>query len=57
MDRTGEISYNNFGTRMVIVKYNGTMDIIVEFQDEYKHRVTTVYSSFKNGGSSPSIPK
>jgi len=49
LDRTGEVGYNHFGTQMIIVKYSGTMNIVVEFQDSYKHRVTTVYSSFKNG--------
>lgn len=34
---------------MKIVEYNNTSDIIVEFQDDYRFRVNTTYSNFKNG--------
>ena len=47
--RVGEIKYNKHGTKMMIVEYNSSTDIIVEFQDEYKHKVKTQYSNFKRG--------
>lgn len=34
---------------MKIVEYTNSMDIVVEFQDEYKFRKKTSYSNFKNG--------
>lgn len=48
-DRTGEESYNNFGTLMRIVEYKDASHIIVEFQDEYKTKVPTQYGNFKKG--------
>ena len=48
-NRIGEINYNNFGSKMEIVKYNKNNDIDIYFE-EYnwiaKHRQ---YTSFKNG--------
>lgn len=49
IDRTGEINYNNFGTKMIIIQYNNYDDIIVEFQDEYKANIHTQYYHFKRG--------
>ena len=49
VDRTGEENYNTFGTLMKIVEYRSAVDIIVEFQDEYKTKVHTNYGQFKKG--------
>jgi hypothetical protein len=49
IDRTGEEGCNNFGTPMKIVEYKDAMSIIVEFQDEYKTRVSCNYGNFKKG--------
>lgn len=49
IDRTGEENYNTFGTLMKIVEYNSNKDMIVEFQDEYKVKVHTIYNNFKKG--------
>ena len=48
-ERLGEEALNKQGCLMKIVEYNDASDIIVEFQDEYKARVHTSYSCFKNG--------
>ena len=48
-NRLGEININRFGTIMKIIEYNKAIDIIVEFQDEYKYRRKTTYESFKKG--------
>lgn len=48
-DRTGEINYNNFGSKMKIIKYRNNRDIDILFVDYnwvIKHRE---YSDFKNG--------
>lgn len=47
IDRVGEMSYNKFGSRMIVVGYRGTSDIDVYFPDynwTYKHNT---YSNFK----------
>ena len=44
-----EEKYNNQGCLMKIVEYNKLNDIVVEFQDEYKTRVQTIYANFKSG--------
>lgn len=46
-ERLGEEKYNKQGCLMKIIEYNSATDIIVEFQDEYKAKVHTQYSSFK----------
>lgn len=48
-NRLGEEKYNNQGCLMRIVEYNGALDIVVEFQDEYKIKVNTQYWQFKLG--------
>ena len=48
-ERLGEVKYNNFGEKMIIVEYNDVHNIIVEFQDEFKYKVHTKYVNFKNG--------
>ena len=44
-----EERYNNFGTLMKVIDYRKYSDITIEFQDEYKIRINTSYSNFKNG--------
>lgn len=41
--------YNNQGCLMKIVEYNKSSDIVVEFQDNYKYRINTIYANFKSG--------
>lgn len=49
VDRTGEINYNNFGSKMIITKYRNAMDIDVYFP-EYDWTARSVeYSKFKKG--------
>ena len=48
-DRTGETNINKQGCLMIIVEYNNSDDIIIEFQDEYKIKVNTQYCNFKSG--------
>ena len=49
IDRTGEIGYNNFGSKMVIVKYRKRKDIDVYFE-EYDWTAENVnYGNFKKG--------
>ena len=45
----GNENYNNQGCLMKVAEYNSYNDIIIEFQDEHKHRVHTKYSCFLNG--------
>lgn len=47
--RLNEIGYNKQGSKMKIIEYNDSTDIIVEFQDKYKYKVHTNYGNFKNG--------
>lgn len=52
IDRTGEIGYNNFGSKMVIVEYRKAIDIDVYFPEydwTFKH---TRYNGFKKGNVS-----
>lgn len=46
-DRTGEINYNFYGTKMTIINYINKNDITVEFENGYI--VKSRYSEFKNG--------
>lgn len=48
--RLGETRPNYQNCLMKIVKYNKAIDIIVEFQDEYKAKVHTNYKAFIDGG-------
>lgn len=45
----GKEKLNNQGCLMKIVEYISSNNIIVEFQDEYKYRVNTIYANFKSG--------
>lgn len=49
MSRIGEIKLNNQGCQMKIVEDNGSSDIVVEFEDNYKTKVRTQYCNFKSG--------
>lgn len=49
INRVGERNRSNEGCDMKIVEYNNALDIIIEFQDEYKTRVCTTYGGFKKG--------
>lgn len=48
-NRLGIEKINKQGCLMKIVEYNGSKDIIVEFQDSYKYNVHTNWHSFDNG--------
>ena len=48
IDRTGETNVNKYNTLMLIIEYNSSNDIIVEFQDSYKYKFHTSYKNFKN---------
>lgn len=47
--RIGETNINNQGYLMKIIQYDNNINIIVEFQDEYKAKVHTTYQHFLNG--------
>ena len=49
MNHLNEEKYNNQGSLMKIVEYISNNNIIVEFQDEYKFRVNSIYGNFKSG--------
>ncbi len=49
IDRTGETNISKEGCVMKIVKYSDANNIIIEFQDEHKYRMYTIYKNFKNG--------
>lgn len=48
-NRIGETKLNYQNSIMTIVIYNNVLDIVVEFQDEYKSMVHTTYKNFKSG--------
>lgn len=47
--RIGKINTSNDGTLMKIIEYNNTLDIIVEFQDEFHYQVHASYKAFQLG--------
>lgn len=47
--RLGLIRENNHHQLMKIVEYNGTRDVVVEFQDKYKKRVHAEWKQFQKG--------
>ena len=49
IDRINEEKYNNQGCLMKIIEYNKASDIVVEFQDEYKAKVRSIYANFLSG--------
>lgn len=46
-NRINEISYNKYGSKMMIIEYNRSDNLIVEFENGYK--VKTNYQAFKKG--------
>jgi len=46
--RLGEKSYSNCGTKAIIVEYENSKKVLVEFQDNYKYKYYTTYKNFKN---------
>lgn len=48
-NRIGGTKLNYQNSIMTIVIYNNVLDIVVEFQDEYKSMVHTTYKNFKSG--------
>ncbi|MBY6838715.1 hypothetical protein [Clostridium botulinum] len=46
-NRIGEISYNKYKSKMTIVEYNKSNDIIIKFDNGYEMK--TRYQTFKNG--------
>ncbi len=49
IDRTGEIGYNNFGSKMIIVEYRKAIDIDVYFPEYDWTAKNRVYDTFKKG--------
>ena len=48
-ERVGIEKLNNQGCLMKVVEYNNAIDMVAEFQDEYKSRVHTQWSNFTKG--------
>lgn len=48
-DRVGQSFVNENGCAYTIIKYDGCMSVMVEFQDEYKAKVTSTYWNCQNG--------
>ena len=48
ISKIGETKYNNFGSIMTIIKFNGQRDIEVYFP-QYNYTINAVYSQFKDG--------
>lgn len=48
-DRTGEINYNNFGSKMEIIRYDGCNGIDVYFPEYNWVYKNATYDNFKNG--------
>ena len=44
--RVGDTKYNNFGSKMIISKYNKALDMEVYFP-EYNYYIKCVYDQFK----------
>ena len=44
-----DLQYTKYGTLIIIVKYNKSSNIEIEFQDEYKFITNTTYANFKRG--------
>ena len=47
-EREGLKKIDKYGTEMIIIKYINHKEIIVEFQDEYKTKVTSRWEQFEN---------
>ena len=44
VERTGIEKLNKQGSLMKIIEYNGTQNIIIEFQDKYKYKKKSLIS-------------
>lgn len=49
MSHLNEENLNSQSCLMRIVEDNGSSDIVIEFQDEYKYRKRTIYANFQSG--------
>ena len=49
IDRTGEVVYNNFGSKMQIINYRNYDDIDVHFEEYNYTKEHTQYGHFKRG--------
>lgn len=47
--RVGEERLNSQGCLMRLVEYDDALNVIVQFQDEYKSKINTQYNNFING--------
>lgn len=47
--RIGQTNMSNDGTLMKIIDYKGSLDVLVEFQDEFKYQEWVEYNNFKKG--------
>ena len=48
-DKTGERFITNEGCEIIIIQYNKSIDLWIEFQDKYKARIHTSYNACKDG--------
>lgn len=48
-NRIGEMNKNKHGTNMIIIEYHRKDNVIIEFQDKYKHRKKVTYDNFIKG--------
>ena len=46
-EREGKISYSKFGSKMELIKYNSSTDVLIKFENGYK--ITSQYSHFLDG--------
>jgi hypothetical protein len=46
-DRTGEIGYNHYGSKMTIINYTNAMNMVIEFENGYT--TSCAYGDFKKG--------
>ena len=49
IDRTGEVNYNKFGSKMKIIRYKNAKEIDVYFEEYNWIKYNIEYKSFKNG--------
>lgn len=52
IDRTGEVSYNKFGSKIIIINYRNSNDIDVYFPKYNWTKTDTDYGRFKRGAVS-----
>lgn len=49
INREGEISINNFGTKMKIIEYINNKKVLIEFLDDYRYQKYVKYKDFVSG--------